>query len=113
MNREKLRKRYDYRCGYCNVHEDDAGALLTADDFQPKTKGGADDDANGVYSCHACNEYKKDYWNPTSVERILHPLYDEMTQHIVEAADCRLVPLTETGRFHIETLRLNRSALIA
>lgn len=36
-----------------------------------------------------------------------------MPQHLQEGKDGRLTALTETGRFHIERLRLNRPPLVA
>jgi hypothetical protein len=68
---------------------------------------------NLVYCCHACNEYKGDLYQPDSVERILHPLRDTPSQHILERDDGTLHPLTLTGAFHIEQLHLNRPTLIA
>src|SRR3989442_1790654 len=112
-DRTALRNRFDFRCGYCGVSETDVGAELTVDHFQPGSRGGLDELANWVYCCHACDEFKGDYWEPESPRRILHPLRDERSQHLREADDGTLIPLTETGTFHIENLRLNRSALLA
>ncbi len=39
--REILRQRFQFRCGYCGVRETDAGAELTADHFQPRSRGGS------------------------------------------------------------------------
>jgi hypothetical protein len=111
--REELRRLYNFRCGYCGVSEVDTGAELTIDHFQPRSQGGADDAENLVYCCHACNEYKSDYYQPGSPERILHPLYDNLPEHIIEQEDGTLHALTPTGAFHIEQLRLNRPTLIA
>lgn len=63
-DRDDLRQRFQFRCGYCGVREADAGAELTADHFQPRSRGGADEPDNLVYSCHACNEFKGDFWDP-------------------------------------------------
>src|SRR5207249_7158718 len=88
-------------------------AALTSDHFQPRSRGGADDLQNLVYCCHACNEYKGDFYQPDAVERLLHPLRDTLSQHIVERDDGTLRALTPTGAFHIEQLHLNRPTLIA
>jgi hypothetical protein len=66
-----------------------------------------------VYSCHACNEFKGDYWEPDSTLRILHPLQEDLSDHFREREDGVLEPLSETGAFHIWQLRLNRPALVA
>ncbi len=111
--REAVRARYQYRCGYCGVDETDVGAELTVDHFQPSSRDGSDELDNLVYCCNACNQFKGDYWQPGSAERILHPLRDALAEHIAELKNGRLQALTETGRFHIIHLHLNRPALIA
>jgi HNH endonuclease len=107
-----LRKRFGYRCGYCGVRERDAGAELTLDHYHPSSKGGIDEAENRVYCCHACNEFKADFWEPESLLRILHPLRDDLPSHMVENDDGTLRALSETGRFHIDRLHLNRSQLV-
>jgi hypothetical protein len=111
--REALRSRFQFRCGYCGVRERDAGAELTVDHFQPRSQGGLDEPENLVYCCHACNEFKGDFWQPTSPHRILHPLEDDLAAHLLEQEDGTLHPQSETGAFHIERLHLNRPQLVA
>jgi hypothetical protein len=111
-DRRKLRLRFRYRCGYCGVRERDVGAELTVDHFQPRSKGGSDDAGNWVYCCHACNEFKGDYWNPNSPSRILRPLSDNLAAHLFQESDGVLRALTETGQFHINRLNLNRQQLV-
>lgn len=111
--REALRTRFGFRCGYCGVSEIDVGAELTIDHYQPRSRGGGDDPENWVYSCFTCNNHKGDLWAPHSSQRILHPLYDDLPRHINEQPEGTLTGLTETGRFHIERLQLNRPALVA
>jgi len=111
--REALRNRFQFRCGYCGVRERDVGAELTVDHFQPRSQSGLDEPENWVYCCHACNEFKGDFWQPTSPYRILHPLKDDLAAHLVEQDDGTLHARSETGTFHIERLRLNRPQLVA
>lgn len=111
--RAALRARYQYRCGYCGVNETDVGAELTVDHFQPRSQDGSDELDNLVYCCNACNQFKGDYWQPESEARILHPLNDPLAEHITELKNGRLQARTETGRFHLTHLHLNRPALIA
>jgi len=111
--REALRRLYNFRCGYCGVSEVDRGAELTVDHFQPRSQGGTDAVGNLVYCCHACNEYKGNYYQPETLERILHPLRDNLPEHILEQEDGTLYALTPTGAFHIAQLHLNRPTLIA
>jgi hypothetical protein len=111
--REALRRRFDFRCGYCGVSEVDAGTELTVDHFQPRSHGGADESTNWVYSCFTCNNHKSDAWTPNSPQRILHPLDDHLVDHLTQQPDGTLIGLTETGDFHIQQLQLNRPPLIA
>src|SRR5688500_14116368 len=106
-DKDELRRRFQYRCGYCGVREGDVGAELTVDHFQPRSRGGTDDADNLVYCCHACNEFKGDFWEPDSASRLLHPLLDDPAAHLTEAPDGILCALTDTGAFHIDRLRLN------
>jgi hypothetical protein len=111
--RAALRQLYNFRCGYCGVSETDVGAELTIDHFQPTSRAGEDTPGNWVYCCFACNTAKGDYWHPDSPHRILHPIRDDLNEHIIAQGDGTLLGLTETGHFHIQHLRLNRPALVA
>ena len=113
-----VRQRYGFACGYCSVSETDAGGELTVDHFQPVSAGGNESDENLVYACSRCNLFKGDFWpSPQDEEhghRLLHPLRDHVTAHVhlIEQTG-QLEALTETGRFHIASLQLNRPALVA
>ena len=110
---ETLRRLYNFRCGYCSVSEVDSGIELTVDHFQPRSQGSTDTVGNLVYCCHACDEYKGNYYQPEASERILHPLRDNLPEHLLEQEDGTLYALTPTGAFHIAQLHLNRPTLIA
>ncbi|WP_184198745.1 HNH endonuclease [Armatimonas rosea] len=110
--RQQVRTFFQFRCGYCGVSEAEYGASLTIDHYQPVSRGGSDDSENLVYCCHACNEFKSDYWNPDSSQRILNPRHDDMSFHLRENDNAELEGLTETGIFHLTRLQLNRSALL-
>jgi hypothetical protein len=106
-----VRAVYAFRCGYCGVSEAQCGAELTYDHFRPQSQGGTDEVANLVYACHACNEFKGEYWLEGEETRLLHPLTDDLKQHIVEETSGILRPLTALGQVFIDQLQLNRSAL--
>ncbi len=112
-NRQRIRVLYEYSCGYCGVRESDSGARLTLDHFRPRSSSGEDEIGNLVYCCHACNEFKGDYWHEEEVMRLLRPLFDDVTKHYFVAEDARILALTVRGSNHIERLRLNRPELIA
>jgi hypothetical protein len=90
---------------------------LTVDHYVPLSAGGRDIEANLVYCCFRCNLFKGDF-TPTEMDqlaghRVLHPLQDRIDDHVrFDGATGRLQPLTETGRFHITLLHLNRPALV-
>ena len=115
---DAVRGRYRGCCGYCGVSEEDAGGELTIDHFVPIADGGDDRDDNLVYCCFRCNLYKSAF-SPTDRDRagghvVLHPLRDDPTPHVrLDASSGLLDALTETGRFHITLLHLNRPALVA
>jgi hypothetical protein len=115
--REAVRQVYRRWCGYCGVHEEEAGGLLEIDHFQPRSMGGLDNLDNLVYCCPTCNRLKSDFWpqaNPlTTLRRLLHPRCDNLSEHLREGEDGRLVALTQIGTFHVERLRLNRAPLVA
>jgi hypothetical protein len=111
--RDSLRRLFRYRCGYCGVAESDAGAQLTLDHFQPRSRGGADRPDNWVYCCHPCNEFKGDFWPNDPTLRLLHPLVDDPAAHLTEDHDGSLHPLTARGAAHIDRLHLNRPQLVA
>ena len=107
-----VRATYAFRCGYCGISEVETGAELTVDHYQPVSRGGTDHPDNLVYACHSCNIFKGSDWNPDSDLRILHPLLDDLSAHVVEQADGRLVGLTATGEYHLGRLRLNRLPMV-
>jgi hypothetical protein len=115
---EAVRLRFQQQCGYCGVSEVDAGGELTVDHYRPESAGGSDDDDNLIYTCSRCNLYKGDFW-PTDDDlangrRVLHPIRDPLAEHVrLDEQSGTFAPLTETGRFHIFLLRLNRPALVA
>ena len=113
--RERIRQRDAGQCGYCGVHEDNVGALLTLDHHRPRLHGGSDNDENLVYCCPKCNEYKGPYWHDTDPPRVrlLHPLGDDLGEHLLEEENGQLVGRTPLGRFFIGRLRLNRRQLVA
>lgn len=115
--RERVRELYGRCCGYCGVHESDAGSKLEIDHFKPQAFYGTDELENLVYCCAACNKFKRDFWPADPVasnpRRLLHPLKDSLQEHLTENEAGQLIALSETGAFHIEKLRLNRPQLLA
>jgi HNH endonuclease len=112
--RELVRVRCHFQCVYCGTHETEAGAVLTIDHIKPSSEGGTNTLNNFAYCCHACNQFKSDYWHVSPYKRLLNPLVDDMMLHITEEAiTARLVGITSRGKLHITLLHLNRSPLLA
>lgn len=112
-----IRQRSAYACAYCDVDEVSAGGVLTIDHYRPLSAHGDDRLDNLVYACVRCNQYKHSFW-PTAEEerlgfRVLHPLLDNLSDHYrLDVTSGHLEPLSESGRFHIALLRLNRPQLV-
>lgn len=111
--REQVRQRARYACEYCGVHETDAGGLLTVDHFHPQAHGGQNSPENLLYCCARCNQYKADYC-PLDVNdpTLWNPIRESSESHFVLVADGTLYPLTPTGIFTLQRLRLNRPQLV-
>src|SRR5579862_225634 len=107
-----VRSIYVMRCGYCQVSEAEVGAEFTYDHFQPQSLGGSDDADNLVYACHACNEFKGEFFGATEETRLLHPLHDDLTLHLREGEEGYLQGITAAGNRYIERLQLNRPPLV-
>jgi hypothetical protein len=110
-----IRQRFDYRCGYCSLHEIWFGDELEIDHFQPHKYGGTDALENLIYACAKCNRYKASYccllYSPQH-RHLLHPHYDNVALHIAQNPDGQLIGLTPRGQFHIHILHLNRPRLV-
>jgi len=107
-----VRSIYVMRCGYCLLCETDIGAELTFDHFQPQSAGGSDEADNLVYACHACNEFKGEYWGDTDDARLLHPVRDDLKLHIQEKSDGTLEGITPAGQRYLAQLQLNCLPLV-
>ncbi len=112
--RQSVRQAYNFACGYCSVREEDAGSELELDHFKPRSLGVDNALENLVYCCTTCNRIKGDFWaNSTAEKRLLHPQNDDLSLHLRQESDGILKGLTETGKFHLKRLRLNRPPLVA
>lgn len=115
---EDVRRRFRGCCGYCGVSESDGGGQLVVDHYLPTAAGGNDDDENLIYCCFRCNLYKGDF-APSRADKeagrsVLNPLIDQFSEHLrIHESTGSVEPLTETGRFHLSLLRLNRPELVA
>jgi hypothetical protein len=112
--RTQIRQRAGFACEYCGVEEIDVGGELTIDHFQPRTHEGGDELENLIYCCVRCNQYKLDYWPIAVTDQALwNPRRESCSLHFVELEEGFLHPLTPTGVFTLQRLRLNRPPLVA
>jgi hypothetical protein len=110
----QVRQRAHSACEYCSASEVDTAGELTVDHYQPRARGGTDDLSNLLYCCYRCNLYKADYWPTRPGDPVLwNPRQEPMEVHLLVLADGRLHPITGTGQFTLQRLRLNRPALVA
>jgi hypothetical protein len=111
---EQVRQRAKFACEYCGVTETDSAGPLTVDHYQPRTRGRTDELTNLLYCCYRCNLYKGDYW-PAQPEEIFlwNPRLDPRETHLLLLADGTLYPISASGRFTLQRLRLNRPELVA
>ena len=65
-----------------------------------------------MYACHACNEFKGEYYGVDDDTRLLHPLRDDLTLHLLLRANGNLEGITAAGNRYIERLQLNRQPLV-
>ena len=79
---DQVRARFQTRCGYCGVCEEDVGGELTIDHYVPVVAGGDERDENLVYACFRCNLFKGDF-HPSDEDRaqghfVLHPVQNNL-----------------------------------
>lgn len=103
---EYLRTLYGYACGYCGVTETEQG-VLTRDHFKPLTKGGRNSIDNMVYACADCNQAKGDYFSDAPGERLLHPLHDDLTEHLCRYDGRICHALSPLGAIYVRVLKLD------
>ena len=111
--REYIEALHQGRCGYCGVSETGTGAALTVDHFRPRSQGGDDEEDNLVLRCHACDEFKGDYWPSQTELMLIHPRKEEPSQFLREGEDGVLVALHPRGEVQIARLHLNRAPAVA
>ena len=121
MNRyyAPVARRAQNRCEYCHAPEIVFNMRFEVDHVLPRSHGGSNQLDNLALSCPVCNLFKSDFYPQLELDfapeqRILHPLRDDIGRHyLLRENSGWLVPITETGRFHIAVLQLNRPELVA
>lgn len=115
-----LRLDYGFRCAYCGSHEVEVSnvspfGLFEVDHFRPKSwkqfRRLQASYSNLRWACALCNRTKGEAW-PSEQEqaggyRLLDPVSDVLSEHIVENAEHELEALTDNGQYFIDTFDLN------
>jgi hypothetical protein len=114
-----VREDFNRQCAYCLLAEILAGGEenFELDHFRPKSlfPNRLNDFYNIYYACHPCNQIKKDAWPPAALEArrigFVDLCKDDFATHFQINADGRWEGITESGRYTIDILRLNRRHL--
>jgi hypothetical protein len=118
--RPYVRADFCRRCAYCLLDELTASGEenFEMDHFRPKSRFPElhDDFYNLYYACHPCNHIKHDYWPPPDLEArgigLVDLCAEDFATHFRPIDDGRWDGITESGRYTIEILRLNREHLV-
>ncbi|MCP4942732.1 MAG: HNH endonuclease [Planctomycetaceae bacterium] len=105
-------------CAYCHSAQKLLAVTFEIEHIIPRSAGGQTSESNLCLSCPTCNRHKsnrltaKDPASGLDVP-LFHPLEQNWHEHFKWNDDKnRLIGLTPTGRATIESLRINRSALV-
>jgi len=122
--RKEIREDCQYRCVYCDVHEDEIGGevVMTLDHFRPKNypqfKNLENNPLNLLWSCGTCNHHKDNDWpaygsNSTFVgeKGYIDPFQVDRSEYFGINNDGNLLPLKHPAKYMIDTLDLNREFL--
>jgi len=115
-----IREDFTRQCAYCLLSELWAGGKenFELDHFRPKSRFPhlMNDFYNIYYSCHPCNQMKRDTWPPVELEgrgvTLVDLCKDEFPAHFLVSDAGEWNGVTESGGYTIEVLRLNRKHLV-
>jgi hypothetical protein len=118
--RPYVRSDFRRRCAYCLIDELLAGGEenFEMDHFRAKSRFPdlENDFYNMYYACHPCNHIKRDYWPPADLQArgitIVDLCNDDFATHFRIVADGTWDGLSESAKYTIEILRLNRQHLV-
>jgi 5-methylcytosine-specific restriction endonuclease McrA len=115
--KEYLRLDFLCSCAYCTMSEAEAQAIrFTIDHYEPRKSRPDLENSydNLTYACDECNRLKGDRSPPPDARedgvRFFRPDHDSRSDHF-ETFDMRVESKTNTGRYSILALGLNRNSL--
>jgi hypothetical protein len=105
-------------CEYCRSQARFSPQPFSVEHIHPRSEGGETVPENLALACQGCNGHK--YTKTVAVDPIMetevplfHPRRDRWRDHFAWSADAtRIVGLTPVGRTTVESLRMNREALV-
>jgi hypothetical protein len=115
-----LREDFEYRCVYCDVHENELGGprIYTVEHFKPKSIFTELETTytNLLYGCAICNTYKGNDWpsnDPLADGKgYIDPCDHDYADHIALSPESKFEGQTDVGRYMIKRMHLNRPQLI-
>ena len=118
--RPYVRRDFKQYCAYCLLHEDNAAGEenFELDHFHPRKQFKAieKDFYNLYYSCHPCNRIKWHQWPTPELQAkgigFVDLCKDNFEDHFREKPDGQWEPLTESARYTLKAIRLNRPHLL-
>ena len=110
--RALVRQRADYRCEYCQTHQEDSPlAALHIEHIRPRKHGGSDDESNLGLACIDCNLHKGP--NLTGIDpltgavtELFHPRQQRWEDHFAFEG-IYITGRTAVGRTTIQVLDMN------
>ena len=117
--REYVREDFRRRCAHCVMEELHAGGVrnFEIDHFRPRGRFPEciNDFYNLYWSCHPCNQNKRDEWPSPALEEqgigFVDLCSDDFDKHY-EDEEGKLKPLTRSGAYTVDVIRLNSEHLV-
>jgi len=118
--RRQVQEDFERTCAYCLIEEILAGGEenFELDHFRPKRHfpTQSNDFYNLYWSCHPCNGIKWDQWPSEELLRqgvnFVDLCRDDFNVHFVVSAEGEFEGLTQSAKYTIDVLLLNRSHLV-
>jgi hypothetical protein len=115
-----VREDFNQQCAYCLLPELLAGGEenFELDHFRPKAVflDKVNDFYNLYYACHPCNHIKRDAWPPAALEArgigFVDLCKSDFWGHFQSGTEGLWEGVTDSGRYTIDILRLNRRHLV-
>lgn len=118
--RQLVRQDFVQTCAYCLMTEIFAGGTenFELDHFRPRSQFPQllNEFQNIYYACHPCNHAKSDKWPSAELEELGYSFVDfcvdVFATHFEASASGHWRGITESGKYTLDALRLNRSHLV-